>query len=63
MNYVKLKKSYKRFLFGLLVKWLNTPPSQGGIHGSESRTDHHILILYWIIPVFSIYKWSEVYVR
>ena len=26
------------------MKWLNTPPSQGGIHGSESRTDHHIVM-------------------
>ena len=24
------------------MKWFNTPPSQGGIHGSESRTDHHV---------------------
>lgn len=36
-RYDKMKK-VKRI--GLLVKWLNTPPSQGGIHGSESRTDH-----------------------
>ena len=26
--------------FGQLVKWLNTPPFHGGIHGSESRTGH-----------------------
>ena len=27
---------------GLLVKWLNTPPSQGGIHGFETRTDYQL---------------------
>ena len=27
--------------YGALVKRLNTPPSQGGIHGFESRTRHH----------------------
>ncbi len=26
--------------YGLLVKWLNTPPSQGGIHGFEFHTDY-----------------------
>lgn len=27
-------------LIGLLVKWFNTPPSQGGIHGFETHTGH-----------------------
>ena len=31
-------------IYGLLVKWLNTLPSQGSIHGSESRTDYHLKI-------------------
>ncbi len=35
------------------MKWLNTPPSQGGIHGSESRTDHHLIDKLWL---FLIYK-------
>ena len=26
---------------GLLVKWLNTLPSQGSIHGFEFHTGHH----------------------
>ena len=30
--------------FGQLVKWLNTPPFHGGIHGSESRTGHQFEI-------------------
>ena len=28
---------------GVLVKWLNTPPFHGGIHGFESRTRHHFI--------------------
>ena len=31
----------ERHFFGQLVKWLNTPPFHGGIHGFESRTCHH----------------------
>lgn len=29
--------------YGLLVKWFNTPPSQGGIHGFKSRADYQLL--------------------
>ena len=29
---------------GELVKRLNTPPFHGGIHGSESRTRHHMVL-------------------
>ena len=32
------------FIHGLLVKWLNTLPSQGNIHGFEFRTGYHIII-------------------
>ena len=32
------------YLYGLLVKWLNTLPSQGNIHGFEFHTGHHTLI-------------------
>ncbi len=28
----------------LLVKWFNTLPSQGSIHGFETHTGHHIEI-------------------
>ena len=29
-------------LFALLVKWFNTLPSQGSIHGFEPRTGYHL---------------------
>ena len=32
-------------IYGLLVKWLNTLPSQGNIHGFEFHTGHHIFDL------------------
>ena len=31
-----------RDIYGLLVKWLNTLPSQGSIHGFEFRTGYQI---------------------
>ena len=34
--------SFKKDIIGLLVKWLNTLPSQGNIHGFEFHTGHHI---------------------
>ena len=30
--------------YGLLVKWLNTLPSQGNIHGFEFHTGHQLII-------------------
>ena len=30
--------------YGLLVKGFNTPPSQGGIHGFETRTGYQMII-------------------
>lgn len=36
-NYVKL---ILLFEYDPLVKWLNTPPSQGGIHGFETHTGY-----------------------
>ena len=30
--------------FALLVKWFNTLPSQGSIHGFEPRTGYHMFI-------------------
>ena len=35
----------KDIIYGLLVKWLNTLPSQGNIHGFEFHTGHHIFEL------------------
>lgn len=34
--------SFEKRCYGLLVKWLNTLPSQGNIHGFEFHTGHHI---------------------
>ena len=30
--------------FALLVKWFNTLPSQGSIHGFETRTGYHMFM-------------------
>ncbi len=43
MNMLKLVISID-IINGSLVKWFNTPPSQGGIHGFETHTSHHIKI-------------------
>ena len=32
--------SWGAIYFGQLVKWLNTPPFHGGIHGFEFHTGH-----------------------
>lgn len=43
-----------------LVKWLNTPPSQGGIHGFETHTGYQVIsrivftILFFDLSVYSI---------
>lgn len=48
---------YDKILFikkyGSLVKWFNTLPSQGSIHGSEPHTSHHneikrLLVVFFI---------------
>ena len=42
MNYDKIIMSFEKDIInGLLVKWLNTLPSQGKIHGFEFHTGHH----------------------
>lgn len=44
-----------------LVKWLNTPPSQGGIHGFETHTGYQVIsrivftILFLTYP-FTVYE-------
>ena len=45
----------QKIIHGLLVKWLNTPPSQGGIHGFETRTDYHMKLTR-SIPSFCFIK-------
>ena len=37
---LKLIMSIDIIIFGSLVKWFNTPPSQGGIPGFETHTSH-----------------------
>ena len=45
MNYDKIIMSFEKDIInGLLVKWLNTLPSQGNIHGFEFHTGHHIKV-------------------
>lgn len=40
-----LIKKLTSLFYGLLVKGFNTPPSQGGIHGFETRTGYHLCVL------------------
>mgnify|MGYP000952575331 CR=1 FL=1 len=47
------------YLNGLLVKWLNTLPSQGSIHGFEFRTGYHFSILSQFIAGFFFLKKLE----
>lgn len=32
------------YLYDPLVKWSNTPPSQGGIHGFETHTGYQMIL-------------------
>ena len=45
------------YFYGLLVKWSNTLPSQGNIHGFKSHTGYHLLItrLYLVFLYFKCY--------
>lgn len=42
-------------MHGSLVKWLNTLPSQGSIHGFKSRTSHHLKSKKYPLKVFFFY--------
>ena len=46
MNYDKIIMSFEKDIInGLLVKWLNTLPSQGNIHGFEFHTGHQLFTM------------------
>lgn len=44
--------------YGPLVKRLNTPPSQGGIHGFETRTGYQLRIKPLNFKGFNISKYK-----
>ncbi len=52
--------SFDRLFYGLLVKRFNTLPSQGNIHGSESRTGYQIDTKLELLKLFDKFEFYNV---